>query len=520
MARKPLYLKLTLREKVHEERGEIPFIQPRGHTEFRDLIGLISAARDHKRVKALCLVIKPISIGWAQIEELQLELDLFHKAGKTSFCFLESATNQSYYLASAAQHVFLPPAAQLELVGLRAEMFFFRGLLDQLGIEPELFNVGQFKSAAEMFTKTQMTEGNREMTDSILEDIQTRVIERIAGYRGVDQSTVQEWIHQGPYTAERALKAGIVDELLYEDEVADKLKQEVPSIRPIRHGKLRTRDGFLKRLITIRRPRIAYLVAEGVITQGTSKRSIGRRAAVGSETLCGFLKHARENKRIQAIVLRVNSPGGGALASDLIWREVLLTARKKPVIASFGNVAASGGYYLATAASAILSMPGTLTGSIGVIGGKFNAKNLLERLKIGVDFVDKGERAGYTSPTRPFTASEGEVVLHQIMDFYKTFLKRVEEGRHLTTEKVEDVAQGRVWTGSQAHEHGLVDQIGGISGAFETARRKAGIPKEKRVRVVQYSTRRGFKDLMSLPFLESMEKTRIWALMPFWLRFR
>ena len=374
-------------------------------------------------------------------------------------------------------------------------------LLDYLGVDPELISLGQYKSAGEIFVREQMSEASRAMTTSILNDLQDRIGARLATGRGVDRAAAQGVIDGGPYTARQALERGLVNGLLYEDQVEELARRKLPGGQACAAEDLNARDGWFKRLVTWRRPQIAYVVAEGLIMAGESRRGRGTRPLIGADSLVEVLKAARESKRIRAVVLRLNSPGGSALASDLIWRAVKLTAEKKPLIISFGNVAASGGYYIAVAGRRILSMPATLTGSIGVIGGKFSVQKLLGRLGITVDSVETGARSGYLSITRPFSESEEQVVREQMKEFYEElFLKKVAEGRRKSVDEVREVAEGRVWTGNQALANGLVDEAGGARKAIEIARQEAGLAGRK-TRLVRFVRKRRWLDFLPLPFL-------------------
>jgi protease IV len=513
------YIKLTLRNDVVEDPSEMPFFGSRQKQDFYWLRKIIELAGRKPQIRSLVLVIKQVSIGWAQIEELLGDLNRFHSAGKTSIAFLEHADNRSYYLASGVQRVYLPPPASLDLVGLRAEILFLKNLLDSVGIEPEIFNIGQYKSAAEMLTREEMSDASRRMTESILDDLQGRLKERVAERRGVSPEQVQTWIDEGPYTARRALEMGLIDGICYEDEIEELLKADYPSPVQLSPSKVHPREGLIKRLLTFYRPQIAYLVAEGVLMPGESRRGRGHKPVLGAETLTAFLRDARKRKRVKAVVLRVNSPGGSALASDLLWREIKLAGEKKPLIVSFGDVAGSGGYYIATAGRSIFAMPSTLTGSIGVIGGKVNVRRLLARLGITVDSLDRGEHAGYSSMTRPFSEEESEAVQRQMREFYEElFLKKVAAGRRRSLEEIRGVAEGRVWTGAQALSNGLADTLGGICEAIEQARQEAGLTEK--ARVVRYARRRSLRDLVGLPLLEALASTRIWALMPLELKIR
>ena len=514
MAEKKRYLKITLQGEVIEGHPHPSFFGSRDQLSLPLLLKLIDDARRHKKVQALMLVLKNVSVGWGAIQEIHQEIQRFHEAGKRSLAYLEKANNKSFYLACGAQQVYVPPSATVDLVGLRAEMFFLKNLLEYLGVEPQLFGLGKYKSAGEMFTRERMSEPFRSNVDSILTDLQKQLVDKIATRSEVTPQQVQEWIDQGPYTARQAADRGLVDGILYQDEVEELLKGPESGLRRLSPGKLRVKEGLLKKWITFYRPQIAYLVAEGVLTEGAAPRRGSRRPTLDSESLTQFLRNVRRRKRVKAVVLRINSPGGSALTSDLLWREIQLTDQKKPVIVSFGDVAASGGYYLATAARAILGMPGTLTGSIGVISGKFNLAQLLAKLGVTVDSVDKGERAGYLSPARPFSKEEAEAVQEQMREFYEElFLKKVAQSRGKSPEEIRKLAEGRVWTGAQALENGLLDQVGGLVQAVERAQEEAGLPKRKKVRLVHYFRRRTLRDLLSFPLPGGLLDHHVLALM-------
>ncbi|MFB3903828.1 MAG: signal peptide peptidase SppA [Acidobacteriota bacterium] len=498
MRRRPLYLVLTLKNAVVEERSETIF-SSKTQADLLEVLTTIDTACRSRQIKLLILDIRNPSIGWAQIEEIHAELDKFREAGKRSIAILQQADNRLYYLACGAQEIYVAPSGGLDLVGLRAEILFFKNALDYLGVEPELISLGQYKSAAEIFNREQMSEASRAMSTSILNDLQERMLARLERARGMDRATAQGVIDAGPYTARQALERGLVDGLLYEDQLEELAAQKVPGGQTCPAKRLAGREGWFKRLMTRRRPQIAYIVAEGLILAGESRRGRGARPLIGADTLVEALKKARESRRIRAVVLRLNSPGGSALASDLIWRAVKLTGEKKPVIISFGNVAASGGYYIAAAGRRILSMPAALTGSIGVIGGKFSVQKLMSRLGITVDSVETGARSGYLSITRPFSESEEQVVREQMQEFYEElFLKKVAEGRHKSVDAVRKVAEGRVWTGGQALGNGLVDEVGGARRAIEIARQEAGLAGRK-TRLLRFMRKRRWLDLLPLP---------------------
>ena len=329
MARKNCFVKLEIEGEVVEEFSGPSFLWQRQQIHFHQLLNLIEAARLHRRVQAVILVIKPTAIGWGQIEEIHRLLTRFHAGGKHSYAYLEHADNKSYYLAAGAQKIYLSPATTLELVGLRLEILFFKKLLDYLGIDPEIVQIGPYKSAAEPFDRESMSEHSREMGDAILTDLQERMKELIAANRSVSTTRVQDWIDHGPHSAQRCSELGLTDGVCYEDELEKLVEKEGPGLVDLPWSKLRTGESFLRRAVTFYRPQIAYIVADGVISAGMSRSSRGGRSILGADTLKHLLREATRQKRVKAIVLRVNSPGGSALSSDLIWREIKAGQREQ-----------------------------------------------------------------------------------------------------------------------------------------------------------------------------------------------
>jgi protease-4 len=503
--RRPTYLKLVLKNAIVEDRPAGMFY-PKGQADLLTLLRTLDAATRSRSVQDLILIIKDVAIGWAQIEEIHAELERFHQAGKRTIAFVEHADNRTYYLACGAQRVYLPPSGSLDLVGLRAEIFFFRNLLEYLGVQPELFSFGEYKSAGEMFYRDQMSDASRRMTASLLTDLQQRLTAKVATCRKTTSEQVQVWIDNGPYSARQAAQQGMVDGLLYEDELEKLVQKDSPQVVECSVGSLLPHEGFLRRLMTFYRPQIALIVAEGLITTGESRARGRARPLIGAETVVGLLRAARKSRRVRAVLLRVNSPGGSGLASDLIWREVKVTNEAKPVIISFGNVAASGGYYLAVGGRRIVSMPAALTGSIGVIGGKFSLKKMLDQIGVTVDHVETGTHAGYSSVARPFSETEQEIMKEQTRDFYEgLFLKKVAEGRKRSVDEIRQIAEGRVWTGAQALDNGLVDEAGGLRRALEVARQEAGLSVDQKIRLRRFARRRRLLDLLPIPLFPASD---------------
>jgi protease-4 len=402
-------------------------------------------------------------------------------------------------LASVASHIVMPEAGSVFLVGLRAESFFLKGLLDRLGVQPDVVRIGDFKNAAETFTRSSMSESQREQLEEMLDDRFAVLVEGLSEGRGLAPAKVRDLIDRGPYGATAALEAGLIDRCLFPDEVEGLLgdlsgvsasEGPVPVVDARRYNAWRGNDSgwapWLREL-----PRIAYVVAAGMIRHGSGGRG------VASDAYRHLLHQLQKDRAVRGVVLRVESPGGDALASDLLWRSVERLRTEKPVVVSMGEVAASGGYYLAAAADAIVAEGTTLTGSIGVVGGKVDLTGLFERAGVASDAVERGARAGLLTPSRSFSPEERAVVRDEMLTMYDRFLDRVAEGRGLARESVRAVASGRIWTGRQARAHGLVDLLGGPLEALAEVRRRVGLAPGEAHRVELHPRRPRLGGLLS-----------------------
>lgn len=499
MKKKLFYAKLVLQGRIADSPARMPWFARRTESLLQDLVEALEFAARHPRVRKLLIVVRSLEVGWAQIEEIHSALAKVRQAGKETLVLLEGGgNNRTIYLASGASKVLVPPSASVDLVGLRSEKLYLRGLFDYLGITPQILAVGEFKSAGEMFTRHCMSEPHQAMVGSILADFQSRLISGVAQQAKLDPDQVRELIDDGPYSARRALQEGLISGISYEDEITAQLESETPPLAPLPLRRLRRRKGLLRRVLGWRRPRIAQITVEGIIAYGESDRGLGRGRAVGSSGLIDRIRAARKSRRVKAVLVRINSPGGSAVGSDLVWRELKITDQEKPVIVSLGDAAASGGYMVALAGRRIIADPSTLTGSIGVLGGKLSIRDLLHRLHLTVDSAELGRHAGYASAARPFSEREVEILQEQMSDLYEnSFLPRVAEARRKPMDEIRSLAGGRVWTGAQAHELGLVDELGGFSVALEAARTAAGLRPGK-FRLVTLQPRRRLLDW--LPF--------------------
>ncbi len=470
------------------------------HT-LRSTIDIIRKAKVDKRVKTM--VIRPEANGalWAQIQEVRAALVDFRKSGKPITAFMEYGGGQEYYLASAADRIVMIPGGTLGLTGHASYELFFRGALDKLGVFPDLLHIGDYKTWANTFAEKGFTPAHREMTQSLNHDFYDQMVKGIAEGRQRSEADVIKAIDNGPYMAEGARAAGLIDAVSWEDQLDD--------TAPIRGTRTLEGDDYEKvPLSTLglgQGQRIAVLYATGTIMSGESSFDTMGGQVLGSETFVRWLRKIRVDPAIRAIVVRIDSPGGSAIASEVMWRELTLTRGLKPLIASMGNLAASGGYYIAAPADTIVADPGTITGSIGVVTGKFVVKGTLDKLGVGEAAVSEGRMAQLESPFTPFSREERAKVEEQMHAAYDLFISRVAEGRKTTVARIDAVGQGRVWTGRQAQQLQLVDELGGLETAIQIAKQRAKLDLTKDVQLVVYPPKRSVYDLLADPLGFTME---------------
>ena len=482
------------------ERSDLftQFIQP--PPTLRETIESIRKASVDSRVKTLVVMPQAAGALWGQLQELRGALDAFRASGKPITAFLEYGGAQEYYLASAADRVVMMPGGQLDLAGLATYEVFLRGTLDKIGVYPDLLHIGEYKTASNTFTETGFTPAHREMSQSLNRDWYEELVRAITAGRKRSAEEIRRVIESGPFTADAAKRAGLVDELGYEDQLDDR-----DPLRGTRRLEAEHYQGASVRAAS-QSPavRMALLYAIGAIASGKSTFDTPGGSVVGSETFVQWVRKVRVDPGIRAIIVRIDSPGGSAIASEAIWRELMLARDVKPVIVSMGDVAASGGYYIALPAHAIVAQPGTITGSIGVVTGKFVLKGTFDKLGMGADSVSDGRFAEIYSPLRPFTPDERPKIEEQMQATYELFLSRVAEGRKSTAARIDPFAQGRVWTGRQAHERGLVDELGGLDVAVKLARQHAKLDANRDVRFEVYPQRRSIYEVVANPFGSSM----------------
>ncbi|HEY1698280.1 MAG TPA: signal peptide peptidase SppA [Trebonia sp.] len=487
----PLILELDLTDGLAEGPPSDPVNALLTMRQLRlpDILEGLKRAKTDNRVRALVVKVAAGKIGLARIQELRDAVTDFRESGKLAVAWTESfgefvRGNLPYYLATAFDRIYLQPTGTLGLTGVAVEQIFLRDALAKAGVDFQSGKRHEYKSAADQFTETGFTGPAREAASRLAESVTEQLTAAIATSRGKPLSQARELVADGPYLAQQALDLGLVDALGYRDEVYDAVRKEAGSDASLLYLQRYQRSHMLtdlpQRLSRGRNQRyVAMVYAHGPIRQGRSNRG-----GMGSDTIAAALRTAAADEKARAVVLRVNSPGGSATASDVIWREVVrLRAAGKPVVVSMGDVAASGGYFISAPADVIVAQPGTITGSIGVIMGKPVLRDLFGRSGVSVDTVAENPNALMFSLARPFSDSEWSRINEWLDAIYADFTEKVASGRRLDVSRVHDLARGRVWSGADAVSNGLADETGGLRDAIAIARQRAGLPADAPVRV-------------------------------------
>jgi len=450
---------------------------------LNDILSNIKKAKDDENISGIYLDLTVIPAGIATIEEIRNALLDFKTSGKFIISYADSYTQATYYIASVSDKVYLNPEGVVLFVGLRAELMFFKEALEKLGVEPQIIRHGKFKSAVEPFMYTKMSDENREQTMTFMGAIWNSMLKGISETRNISIDDLNKIANElSLKNAESAVEFKFVDGLKYKDEILNELKdstdkKDIDKLKFVSLAKYTKVPKKDKK--TIEKNKIAVIYASGNVIMGE-----GQEGTIGSDRISEAIRKARKDSTVKAIVFRVNSGGGSALSSEIIWREVKLAQEVKPVIASLGDVAASGGYYIVCPAQTIVASPNTITGSIGVFGLLLNGKELLnKKLGVHIDVAKTNEYADMGSFFRPLTAQEREIIQFEIEDIYQTFISHVADGRKMTKEQVDAIGQGRVWSGTNAKEIGLIDEFGGLDKAIEIAAKAANLEK---YRIVEF----------------------------------
>jgi protease-4 len=474
----------------------------RGYVE-----SLRKAARD-PRIGAVLL--RPTALEtplWGKVQELRDAILEFRKSGKSVVAYLEYGGDREYYLASAADHVFLLPTSPLDLTGIASYELFLRGTLDRIGAYPDFVRIGAYKTAPNQLTERTFTPAHREMSESLNRDLYDQLVRGIAEARRKNVEEVRRLLDEGPFSPEAARRAGLVDDLAYLDQLDDRvvaLKEGTAAREVVEESAYRRVSA---EAVGIRpQARIAVLYVSGLIVSGRSTYDVVNGPTAGSDTVVEQLQRIRDDDAVRAIVLRVDSPGGSSVASDVIWRELMITRDaqpSRPLVVSMSDLAASGGYYVSMPGHVIVAQPATLTGSIGIYGGKFVLAGTMEKLGVTTETVASGRNAGIDSPFAPFTPEQRGKLMDYMEDFYAGFVQKAATSRRMRPEAIDAVAQGRVWTGRQAQERGLVDALGGLDRAVAIAKERAGIAADEDVELVTYPPRRTFYEALADRFQSS-----------------
>ncbi len=453
-----------------------------------ELVSALDRAAKDDRIKSLLLDVGAFPSGFAKIQELREAVDRFKASKKPVWAYFEYAGNGGYYLCASADKIYTPPTGNLLLNGLAAEIPFYRGTLDKIRVEPELYHIGAYKSYSDTFMLKEMSEAQREATNAILDSLYGQLTGGIAAGRHMDPAQVRTAIDTGFFFGGEIQKAGFVDGLWYRDQVQDAMKklngnkgkwQHVAMDDYLKDDRAGTSSGATKS--------IALVLASGDIMSGEGSAHVAMGdTTIGSDTMVKWLRKAGENADVKAVVMRVDSPGGSALASDVIWRQVEVLRKTKPVVVSMSDVAGSGGYYIAMGADAIVAEPGTITGSIGVVSGKFVFKGLMDWIDYNQETLKRGQNADIFSAYSRFTPDQEKIIQGQMQSFYHEFVSKAAQGRHMDYAAVDKVGQGRIWSGEDALKIGLVDRLGGIPTAIAMAKEKAKIGKDEPVRIQIY----------------------------------
>jgi protease IV len=490
---------LTLKDSLPETAEQSgPFSENR--LDLREAISRLERAAKDKSISGVILNIQNPEIGRGKVAELRAAISRFRASGKKAYALLDSAEPADYLVACACDQIVMPETGVLMLPGVHAEAMFYKGLLAKLGIEADFIHIGAYKGAAEPLTREKFSKPVRENMTSLIDDLYDNMITTIVKDRPLTIAQAKEIIDTGLITATRAKKLGLIDRVEYPDALRAELAKTYdaqPLVYVKNYGKKDVDTdfsgpmGFFKLLqammggdsssIDRRGKKIAVVYAVGPITTGKSKSDFMGSESMGSTTIIEALRKADKDKQVAAIVLRVNSPGGSALASDLIWHETQVL--KKPFVASMGDVAASGGYYISMGAKKIFATPSTITGSIGVVGGKLAMKGLFDKIGITTETIERGKNSGLFSSSGKFTASQREVVTQMMQDMYGQFTEKAAKGRHMPVDKLRSLAGGRVYSGRQAKDNGLVDQLGTLHDAIIEAKKLAGISADTPVRI-------------------------------------
>jgi protease-4 len=536
-------LRLTLSGPVDEMAApSLPFPgqPPSGLTTIDVWSNLRKAAVD-SRIKAVIFEPMLPSLGWATAQEIRSSLEKFRKeSGKPVYAIVRMPRMVDYYMASAADKIYASPEEMLLIQGMRLEVMYLKNTLDKIGVTMEVEHAGRYKDAGDQYTETAMTPETREVLTAVLDDLYKDFLATTGTARKKSPEEMSAIIDQGPFTASAALSAGLLDGLKYEEQIKDEIKEALKLAEYKETPVRKYRDVTSASLGLTGNTSIALLTTQGTIVRGKAD-AFSRSTLIASDSLISDMRSIAKNDSIKGVILRIDSPGGDAIASDEILHEVRVLSKKKPVVISMSDAAASGGYYMAMTGDPIVAYPSTLTGSIGVVFTKPVLKGLYDKIGVTKDSLSRGRNSAFLSDYVALDPSGRERLKALIDDTYKAFLTRVTEGRKRPMEEIAPLAEGRVWLGTQAKERGLVDEVGGFDVAIATLKKKANIPESDKLRIMVYPGKASFFEMLASletssmgqssaakllegtmfepltgsPFLKALEKPGVKALMPY-----
>ncbi|HYM10288.1 MAG TPA: signal peptide peptidase SppA [Bryobacterales bacterium] len=464
---------------------------------LKEIHDILQKAAADRRINALVLEPHGVQGGWATIQEIREDLEAFKKSKKPLLAFLQVASARDYYLATAADKIYVAPQSMLDVKGFRIEAMFLKNTLGKLGVEADFLHIGKYKDAAEPLTEEKMTDATREVLNSVLDAVLANFVNTVAAGRRLPPERVRAALDDGPFLSGEAVKAGLADETLYEDQVFDAVKR-LTGVRSVKKLKAESYNKVsLESLGLAGGSRIALVYAVGDILEGEDQVSpLGGEQSMGGDTMARTLHQVGDDKSVKGVIVRIDSPGGDVFASDQIWREMSVLHSKKPVVISMSDMAASGGYYMAMTGDPILAYPETYTGSIGVVLGKLNLHGLYDKIGAKKEILSRGKYAEIDTDYRNFNPAERQKVLDGMNAVYRDFIAKVAAARHRKPEEIEPLAQGRVWLGEQAKQRGLIDEIGGYDRAITLIKQRAKLKPEDKVTLVPYPPEKKLLDIL------------------------
>lgn len=471
---------------------DIPFIQTPASPTVRDIWTSLREAATDNRIKAVVIQPRNLLIGWGRLEELRQDLADFKKSGKPVYAYLQGPGSHEYYLASVADKIFLSPDDMLDVKGFHLQEMYFKGTLEKLGVGVQVDHIGRFKDAGDIFTRSNMSPESREVLNQVLDQIYSDFCATTGASRHKSADDMKALLDMGPFLAAQAKATGLVDELGYEDEVYADLKKKT-GVADLNKTKIQA----YFRAAPGSGDRLAMLVGEGDILRGNLNDSPGDGNTLSSASFIKLVRQLRNDHSVKGVLLRIDSPGGDAVASDEILHELKLLAGAKPVVISMSDVAASGGYFISLTGSPVLSYPDTLTGSIGVLYVRPNIKGFLDKIGISEDAISRGKLSDMDSLTEPLSDAAQQKLHESISATYRSFVTKVAGSRKKTYDQIDALAQGRVWMGAQAQQNGLVDQLGGLDQAVALLRQKAHLSAGGATNLVLYPPRKSLLEMLT-----------------------